>query len=49
MRTPGLPRFGVRWTICALLFFAAVINYVDRQVIGILKPTFRLHFLPWVI
>ncbi|MDT5121494.1 MAG: transporter, family, hexuronate transporter [Acidobacteriota bacterium] len=28
-----------RWTICALLFFAATINYIDRQVIGILKPT----------
>ena len=27
-----------RWTICALLFFAATINYIDRQVIGILKP-----------
>jgi ACS family hexuronate transporter-like MFS transporter len=25
--------------ICALLLFAAIINYVDRQVIGILKPT----------
>src|SRR5262249_1788670 len=30
------PRTGyVRWLICALLFFAATINYVDRQVIGI--------------
>jgi len=28
-----------RWWICVLLFFAATINYVDRQVIGILKPT----------
>jgi len=28
-----------RWVICALLLLAAVINYVDRQVIGILKPT----------
>ncbi len=28
-----------RWTICALLFFASTINYLDRQVIGILKPT----------
>ena len=28
-----------RWMICALLLFGAVINYVDRQVIGILKPT----------
>lgn len=30
-----------RWTICALLFFAATINYIDRQVIGILKPTLK--------
>jgi ACS family hexuronate transporter-like MFS transporter len=29
----------LRWYICALLFFAATINYIDRQVIGILKPT----------
>jgi ACS family hexuronate transporter-like MFS transporter len=27
-----------RWTVCALLFFASTINYLDRQVIGILKP-----------
>ena len=25
-----------RWTICALLFFATTINYIDRQVLGIL-------------
>ncbi|HEX6373001.1 MAG TPA: MFS transporter [Longimicrobium sp.] len=30
---------GYRWTICALLFFATTINYVDRQVLGILAPT----------
>src|SRR5437899_3788385 len=29
----------LRWMICALLLFGAVINYIDRQVIGILKPT----------
>jgi ACS family hexuronate transporter-like MFS transporter len=28
-----------RWIICALLFFAASINYVDRQIIGLLKQT----------
>ena len=28
-----------RWTICVLLLFAAIINYMDRQIIGILKPT----------
>ena len=27
-----------RWIICALLFFATTINYVDRQVLGIIAP-----------
>jgi MFS transporter, ACS family, hexuronate transporter len=27
-----------RWRICALLFFATTINYVDRQVLGVLAP-----------
>lgn len=27
-----------RWSICALLFCVITINYVDRQVIGVLKP-----------
>jgi ACS family hexuronate transporter-like MFS transporter len=35
-----------RWTICGLLFFAATINYIDRQVIGILKPTLKAE-LGW--
>jgi MFS transporter, ACS family, hexuronate transporter len=34
------PRLGrVRWTVCAMLFVATSINYMDRQVIAILKPT----------
>lgn len=33
-----------RWVICALLFFATTINYVDRQVIGLLKPTLQQEF-----
>src|SRR5436190_6914176 len=33
-----------RWTICGLLFLAATINYVDRQVIGLLKPTLQQQF-----
>jgi len=28
----------LRWVVCALLFFATTINYVDRQVLGILAP-----------
>jgi len=28
----------LRWYVCALLFFATVVNYVDRQVLGALAP-----------
>jgi ACS family hexuronate transporter-like MFS transporter len=42
---PAPRRTGyVRWIICALLFFAATINYIDRQVIGLLKPTLTQEF-----
>ena len=27
-----------RWTICALLFFATTVNYIDRQILGLLAP-----------
>ena len=30
-----------RWRICALLFFATTINYMDRQVLGLLAPTLQ--------
>src|SRR3954447_3863282 len=30
-----------RWVICGLLFFATTINYMDRQIIGVLKPTIQ--------
>ena len=33
-----------RWVICGLLFFAATINYIDRQIVGILKPTLQTQF-----
>ncbi|HLH08961.1 MAG TPA: MFS transporter [Terriglobales bacterium] len=36
----------LRWSICGLLFLAMTVNYVDRQVIGILKPTLQ-HQLHW--
>ncbi|HZI41970.1 MAG TPA: MFS transporter [Gemmatimonadaceae bacterium] len=38
--------FGYRWTVVALLFVATTINYVDRQVLGILAPTLsrELHW-----
>jgi len=33
-----------RWVICALLFAATAINYIDRQMIGVLKPTLQGEF-----
>lgn len=33
-----------RWLICGLLFAAMVINYVDRQMLGVLKPTLSEEF-----
>ena len=40
--TPGLGSY--RWTVVALLFFATTINYLDRQVVGLLKPTLQQVF-----
>lgn len=45
MEAQGLPAKALstigryRWTICALLFFSTTINYMDRQVLGLLKST----------
>jgi MFS transporter, ACS family, aldohexuronate transporter len=44
MAAPASRSGYVRWLICALLFLAATINYVDRQVIGILKTTLQHDF-----
>src|ERR1700679_3803421 len=30
-----------RWRICGLLFFATTLNYMDRQVLALLKPTLQ--------
>ena len=33
-----------RYTICWLIFYATTINYLDRQVISLLKPTLQKQF-----
>jgi ACS family hexuronate transporter-like MFS transporter len=33
-----------RWLICALLFLGTTVNYIDRQVIGLLKPILEQEF-----
>jgi ACS family hexuronate transporter-like MFS transporter len=36
----------IRWTVCAMLFAATSINYMDRQVLSILAPTLQ-HSIGW--
>ena len=39
------PKAGrVRWVVCGLLFAATAVNYIDRQMIGVLKPTLKAEF-----
>ena len=33
-----------RWLVCALLFFATTVNYVDRQILSLLKPILDHEF-----
>ena len=33
-----------RWAIVALVFFAIMLNYVDRQILALLKPTLEAEF-----
>lgn len=43
------PALEGRWTICAMLFVATSINYMDRQVLAILKPVLAgstIHLVP---
>ncbi|UEG53680.1 MFS transporter [Mucilaginibacter daejeonensis] len=40
----NLKMSNYRWTICALLFFATTINYLDRQVLSLLKPLLSKEF-----
>src|SRR6185503_18502975 len=35
--TPPAAGGNVRWSICGLLFFSVALNYIDRNIIGILK------------
>lgn len=42
--SPPLKVGRVRWIVVALLFAATAINYVDRQMIGLLKPTLEKEF-----
>ena len=34
----------VRWIVCALLFAAVALSYIDRQVLSVLKPTLQRDY-----
>jgi ACS family hexuronate transporter-like MFS transporter len=38
------PASGYRWTICALVFFATTVNYLDRSIISLLKSQLETEF-----
>ena len=40
------PASNYRWVVCLLLFVITTINYMDRNILGVLKPTIQgdLHF-----
>lgn len=42
MNKPVIGKY--RWTICALLFFATTVNYLDRQVLSLLAPDLSREF-----
>jgi len=35
---------GTRWIVCALLFAAIALSYIDRQVLSVLKPTLQREY-----
>ncbi len=46
LETPAISVGRYRWVVCALLFFATTINYMDRQILSLLKPILdnQLHW-----
>ncbi len=58
IRTASLPDQGftsaapaksnVRWFVCALLFAATTINYMDRSVFSLIEPLLHLQFMGWI-
>src|SRR5258708_1765756 len=40
------PATNYRWVVCAMLFFATTINYIDRQILALIKPILddQLHW-----
>ena len=47
--TPDTQPTRLRWLVCALLFLATTINYIDRSVISLIEPVLHtIPFMGWV-
>src|SRR5271166_5342799 len=46
LKTPETTSGRYRWVVCGLLFFATTVNYMDRQILSLLKPILdnQLHW-----
>lgn len=47
MNTTSTPMTNYRWMICAMLFFATTINYMDRQVLSLTWKDFIAEEFHW--
>jgi ACS family hexuronate transporter-like MFS transporter len=45
--TPPAPMTNYRWYICAMLFFATTVNYLDRQVLSLTAADFIIPEFHW--
>ena len=39
---------NIRWFVCALLFAATTINYMDRSALALVEPLLHLPFMGWI-
>jgi len=39
---------NLRWFVCALLFAATTINYMDRSALGLIEPLLHVPFMGWI-
>lgn len=46
--TSAPEKSNVRWFVCALLFAATTINYMDRSVFSLIEPLLHLPFMGWI-
>jgi ACS family hexuronate transporter-like MFS transporter len=45
---PDNSNSNVRWFVCALLFLATTINYMDRSALALVEPLLHLPFMGWL-